>query len=229
MIVAMVRCARIKVMSDLLRHELAQQTAWSNKQDANKDGESDAVSQVGVDRRRKCLRDAHNVCAEYGARDVADAAKNRGDERFQARPYAQERGCQHAIGRAVQDAAGACQRRTHDEGRTDDDVDVDAHEAGCRFVECHGAHLLADEGLVDKPEQQDHQEEGNADVEQQYVGDGEAEVAWDGNVLGHDEVRELAELWAEDEVYPEEVEVHRAEVLQEYRNTERGDQCRKTG
>src|SRR5450830_858746 len=134
MTVAMVRCVRTNVMSDLLRHELAQQATWFHQEDANKDGESDAVPQVGVDRRRKRLRDAHDVCAEHGAGDVADAAKNRCDERFQAWPYAQEWGCQHTIGRAVQDTAGACQRRSHDEGRANDDVDVDTHETGCWFV-----------------------------------------------------------------------------------------------
>src|SRR5450756_848394 len=152
MTVAMVRCARRKVMLDLLRHELAQQSAWSNKQDANKDGESNAVPQVGVDRRRKRLRDAHDIRAEHGAGDVADAAEHGGDEGFDPRPYAQEWGCQHTVGRAIQDAAGACQCRTHDEGHTDDDVDVDAHEAGCRLVECYRAHLLTDERLVHEPE-----------------------------------------------------------------------------
>src|SRR5450756_2009647 len=131
MIVAMVRCVRTNVMSDLLRHELAQQAAWSNKQDANEDGESDAVPQVGVDRRRKRLRDAHDVCAEHGPGDVANTAQDRCDERLEAWPYAEERGCQHAIGRAVQDAAGACERRAYDEGRTNDAVSythLRAHE-----------------------------------------------------------------------------------------------------
>src|SRR5664280_2689916 len=165
MIVVKVRCVRKNAISDLLRHELAQQAARSNKQYGNKDDERDTITQVGVDRCRKRLRDAHDIGTEHSAGDVTDATQDRCDERFHTRPYSQERGRQHTVSRAVQDAAGAGQRRAHDERRADDNVDVDAHEAGGRLVERYCAHLLTHERLVDKPEQQDHQEERNTDVE----------------------------------------------------------------
>ena len=93
--------------------------------------------------------EAQEDTAQHGARDVSDAAQDRGGEGLDAgdEPHEEVDLLEHD---RVEHAGGPGSRAADDEGHGDHPVDVDAHEVGRLLVLGHGADGLADPGALDE-------------------------------------------------------------------------------
>ena len=88
------------------------------------------------------LDQSQQHAAEHGAGQVADAAEHRRGERLQAEDEAHVVVGDRIVG-ANHYAGHRRQRRADEEGRRDDDVDVDAHQSGDLRIFRRGAHRAA--------------------------------------------------------------------------------------
>ena len=163
------------------------------------------------------LDDPDDQPADHRALEVADAAHDRGGEGDQAGGEALVE-LDGAVVERVDQARRAGQQAAEQERQPDRAVDVDAHQARGVRVLRRRAHRLAVLGLADEPEQRDQQRD--RDDPREEVGAHERDAAEvEDLLLGADEVRRRVGRRA-----PEQ-----ADVLQDERHADRGDQRRQLG
>ena len=129
----------------------------------DQDKKYDSIRQLGRNvGLAQVLDDAQQDTAEERTRDRADAAKDRGHERLDA-GHGAGCGLQGRIGRAEQRTGHSGQRRADGKGQRDRRVDVDAHQLGSAAVFRHSQHGVACGGVIDEPDQHDHDDNAGND------------------------------------------------------------------
>jgi len=206
-----------RVGSSGLPRLLSQQPLRPEHHDQDEVGEDDRRRPLPADAVVGYLLDAaDDQAAEYRAPEVPDAAHDRRRERDQAGAEALVVANAGLVQR-VDEASGAGEQAAEQEGERDRGVDVDSHQPGGLGVLRGGPHRLAEAAAPDERGQPDDQRSGHADREHVGVRHRDAE-----------EVEQLV-LGVQQVGHPllGPTEPQQADVLEDEREADRGDQGRQ--
>src|SRR5712691_1173574 len=205
--------------SDLLDFRSAENAGGQEDQDHDEDRKRRNVLVLdGKIGGPEGLDQADEEAAEHGARQRADAAKDRGGERLDAGDEADEE-IDHAVIEQVHDAGDRGERGADHEGERDGAVGIDAQQRRHFQVLLAGAHVAAEPRAGDEPGEDRHQRQRYEHDDDLNVGDLHREgLALEQRIAAGDQRRQRLDPGALGDLHV---------VLQDDRHADRRDERRQ--